>query len=196
MVKSEALSYLGITHDSETEVRRNELLFEAKQFFTKQPLIRSVFDRKLEKLKLQQKAFSLFLSMPNEVGPIKASPFIEKVSLIEQFNHFQSQKATLYGAIYNSNGYTDLIQNVQELLNFYDDFLQLWEWPFEEKGTIVIGKEADAMELLVELKQLQSIGIHTMNDLIANSENCPYALNKELCRMKTLKKRNENGRDL
>lgn len=196
MVKSEALSYLGVSHESDVEVRRNELLFEAKQFFTKQPLIRQVFERKLEKLRWQHEAFSLFLVVENKVEVVKATPFIDNSSLIEQFNHFQSQKATINREIYNSNGYTDLIQYVQELLNFYDEFLHIWEWPFESQEDIIIGKEEDAMQILDDLKQLQAIGIYTMNDLIVKHDNCPKTFERELLRMNKLKKRNANGRDL
>lgn len=194
MVKSEALSYLGITHEADLEARRNELLFETKQFFTKQPLIRQVFERKLEKIRLQQKAFSLFGLMENESEGIKSMPFVEGSNLIEQFNHSQLQKAKFYSAIYNSTGYNGLINNVQELLNFYDDFLFLWEWPFESQEDIIIGKEEDAMQLLVDLKKLRAIGVYTMNELIQKHDSCPETLKRELVRMNKLKKRNANGR--
>lgn len=201
MNATEALAFLGIFDLSEVEARKSELLFEAKQFFTKQPIIRQVFQRKISKLKHQYEALLLLTNSPEQVSDRELSDEDdnkkkEEQNLMNQFNAFQAQKTKLYRSIYSAKSIVELISYVEQLLEAYDGFLELWDWPFESDSDVLIGKEPDVMDVLNALKQLEDLRIFTIGDLCQQRERCPVILKNELFRMSALKKRNENGRYL
>ena len=201
----EALAYLAISDISEVEARESELLFDAKQFFTKQPIIRQVFQYRITKLKHQFEAILIVTNEPKRIGELEVRSESqnenenedgdgdEKQNLIDQFNAFQAEKTTLYGSIYSSKSINELIGYVEQLLEAYDGFLELWDWPFEGDSNVIIGKEPDVMDVLNAIKQLEESGIFTIEDLYHRIECCPVVLKNELLRMRALKKRNKNG---
>lgn len=200
MNATEALAFLGIFDLSEVEARKSELLFEAKQFFTKQPIIRQVFQHKITKLKHQYEALLLLTNSPEQVSDQEMSDEDDKKkeeqNLMNQFNAFQAQKTKLYRSIYSAKSIVELIGYVEQLLEAYDGFLELWDWPFESDSDVLIGKEPDVMDVLNALKELDELRIFTIGDLRQQRERCPVILKNELFRMSALKKRNENGRYL
>ncbi len=199
----EALAYLAISDISEVKAREDELLFDAKRFFTKQPIIRQVFQHRITKLKHQFEAILIVTNESERMRELEVrgesqnekenEDGDEKQNLIDQFNAFQAEKTTLYGSIYSSESINELIGYVEQLLEAYDGFLELWEWPFEGDSNVIIGKEPDVMEVLNALKQLEQLAIFTTEDLYQRIECCPVVLKNELLRMHALKKRNENG---
>jgi len=198
---AEALAYLGISDISEVEARKSQLLFDAKQFFTKQPIIRQVFQQRITKLKRQYEALVIVTNEPEQIEAVdegKENQFEKyiqnaKHNLIDQFNGFQAEKTKLYGSIFSSKSIVELIGYVEEVLQAYDTFLELWDWPFEGDANVLIGKEPDVMEVLNAIKQLEKLKIFTIGELHQRKESCPEVLNNELLRMQALKKRNKNG---
>jgi hypothetical protein len=198
---AEALAYLGISDISEVEARKSQLLFDAKQFFTKQPIIRQVFQQRITKLKRQYEALVIVTNEPEQIEAVdegKENQFEKyiqnaKHNLIDQFNGFQAEKTKLYGSIFSSKSIVELIGYAEDVLQAYDDFLELWDWPYEGDANVLIGKEPDVMEVLNAIKQLEKLKIFTIGELHQSKESCPEVLNNELLRMQALKKRNKNG---
>ena len=195
MEATEALAYLGISKASEVKRKEQELLFQAKQFFVKQPIIRQVFERKISNLMIQFNALQVLQPMSVLPTDITVKKLVRKNTLLDQFNEFQSLKSQINGLIYSARNIAELISFVEMLLNVFDEYIETVDWPFEEELNVVLGKEQDTMELLVALKELSSKGIHSMEQLVENKNECPLVLQNELLRLSRLKKRN-NGRNL
>jgi hypothetical protein len=200
---AEALAFLGISDLSEVEARKSELLFDAKQFFTKQPIIRQVFQHRITKLKHQYEALLIVTNEPERIKEVELRGGSQNENenenedwnenLIDQFNAFHAEKNLLYGSIYSAKSIVELIGHVGQLLQAYDSFLELWDCPLEADSNVIIGKEPDVMDVLNAIKQLEELGIFTMGDLFEQIECCPVVLKNELLRMHALKKRNKNG---
>lgn len=201
----EALAFLGISDLSEVEVRKSELLFDAKRFFTNQPIISQVFHHRITKLKHQHEALLIVTDEPERIKQLQVRGESQngneyedgnenqKHNLIDQFNAFHAEKNMLYGSIYSAKSIVELIGYVGQLLQAYDSFLELWDCPLEADSNVIIGKEPDVMDVLNAIKQLEELGIFTIGDLYQRIECCPVVLKNELLRMNALKKRNKNG---
>jgi hypothetical protein len=203
----EALAFLGISDLSEVESRKSELLFDAKQFFTKQPIINQVFHHRITKLKHQYEALLIVTNEPERIKQLEVrgesqngnedededEDGNENQNLIDQFNAFHAEKNMLYGSIYSAKSIVELIGYVGQLLQAYDSFIELWDCPLEADSNVIIGKEPDVMDVLNALKQLEELDIFTIGDLYLRIECCPVVLKNELLRMNALKKRNKNG---
>jgi hypothetical protein len=199
----EALAFLGISDLSEVESRKSELLFDAKQFFTKQPIISQVFHNRITKLKHQYEALLIVTDEPERIKQLQVRVESQNGNedededgnhyLIDQFNAFHAEKNMLYGSIYSAKSIVELIGYVGQLLQAYDSFLELWDCPLEADSNVIIGKEPDVMDVLNAIKQLEELGIFTIGDLYQRIECCPVVLKNELLRMNALKKRNKNG---
>jgi hypothetical protein len=203
----EALAFLGISDLSEVESRKSELLFDAKQFFTKQPIINQVFHHRITKLKHQYEALLIVTNEPERIKQLEVRGESQngnedededgnenqKHNLIDQFNAFHAEKNMLYGSIYSAKSIVELIGYVGQLLQAYDSFIELWDCPLEADSNVIIGKEPDVMDVLNALKQLEELDIFTIGDLYLRIECCPVVLKNELLRMNALKKRNKNG---
>jgi hypothetical protein len=199
----EALAFLGISDLSEVESRKSELLFDAKQFFTKQPIINQVFHHRITKLKHQYEALLIVTDEPERIKQLQVRVESQNGNedededgnhyLIDQFNAFHAEKNMLYGSIYSAKSIVELIGYVGQLLQAYDSFLELWDCPLEADSNVIIGKEPDVMDVLNAIKQLEELGIFTIGDLYQRIECCPVVLKNELLRMNALKKRNKNG---
>jgi hypothetical protein len=203
----EALAFLGISDLSEVEARKSELLFDAKQFFTKQPIISQVFHNRITKLKHQYEALLIVTDEPERIKQLQVRVESQngnedededgnenqKHNLIDQFNAFHAEKNMLYGSIYSAKSIVELIGYVGQLLQAYDSFIELWDCPLEADSNVIIGKEPDVMDVLNALKQLEELDIFTIGDLYLRIECCPVVLKNELLRMNALKKRNKNG---
>ena len=198
---AEALAFLGISDLSEVEARKSELLFDAKRFFTKQPIISQVFHHRITKLKHQYQALLIVTNEPERIKQLEVRGESQNgngdedgnQNLIDQFNAFHAQKNMLYGSIYSAKSIVELIGYVGQLLQAYDSFLELWDCPLEADSNVIIGKEPDVMDVLNAIKQLEELGIFTIGDLFEQIECCPVVLKNELLRMHALKKRNKNG---
>jgi len=190
----EASALVSLSPDVLVEERLDEILFEAKRFFSGKPIIREVFKRRLEKLQKQQQAFSLLIGDKHIDQSYVSKEWIPNGDMLGVFNSFSALRSEINRAIFQATSIREIVCCVEDLMDQYDRYLAYWNLPeFTSEIPVILGKEPDPMELIWAIKELQAFGIFTIEDLKKNSEHCPALLCSEIIRLSVLYKRIIDG---
>ncbi len=183
MTPQEASIHLPFEDLTEIDNVFENKLFEFKQFFLQKTIIDKVFKSKLEKLKLLQTAYQVLTKNEEE-----NSIHFEKKHLIESnvilivFNNYEKNKNEIRLGISHSVSSYELIQNIENLLDLYNEYLQKWP-EIEYNNEIFISKEKDPMELYYAIQDFSQNGGIFFEDILNSINKCPEILQNECKRL-------------
>ena len=193
----EAFAVLSLKPNDLLEERFNEILFEAKQFFSSKPIIREVFEHRLNKLDKQRIAFSAIMESEQATKNNTIGNWEPKGQMLDVFNSFYAFRNDVNTSIYQSTSLEEISDYVHVLLLHFDRYLAYWYMPeCKSDSTVILGKEADPMELIWALKNLQHLGVYTLAELKEKPDQFPSVLRQEIIRLSAIYKRNTDGRNV
>jgi hypothetical protein len=193
MTLEEAHVFLGVHTDSNPEEAYQQQLFEAKQYFTSRPVIRSTFESKLKKLEKIQLAAEIVGIFKKNDTAVSITVFVASASILGTFNEYQKVKNNLLLLIHQSRSFQELIALVKTLLNVHTVYSGCWKDALENKETVILSKEPDPVDFFNALNELKSNGIETFENLASNLTTINDLIRKESTRLFLLNQREKNG---
>lgn len=165
-----------------------ECLFEEKKYFRTKPILKPIFNGRLNKVRLRQSAvLSLFPSFEILEDLQLDLNFTVQTNLNDNFAYYQSLKNKGYLAIYNAESFHQLIKIVEQLVDLQQSFCryvyanlgQQHQLPSE----LLLSKETDAMELAQGLRFFKEQGGLTLQDAFNFDYSGKEAVTLELNRL-------------
>lgn len=130
-----------------------------------QAIIRSTFQAKLKKLEKIDEAGELFGLKYNSIKLPERFALKETEEMAVLFQDFQFAKSQLFLAIHACNDPKELKQLVDEVLELQGSFCAYWPEIKNLEERVILAKQPDPMEVLMDLKKLKEIGVETFQDL-------------------------------
>ncbi len=194
MTIEEARIFLGI-RDINDDLREAFIvrLFESKQAFLTQTIVRSVYESKIRKIEhIRDAAICLGLEVRTSLSKSNYS-FQNPTKILDLFNEFEQIKNTIRLRIHHAEFFQELIYAVSELLDVHSNYCTFWINTNIDPTTILLSKEADPMQLISELKRLQTLGIETFEQFEHHIKNADDSIKMESMRLYLLSQREQNG---
>ena len=191
MTENEACIFLGMEKGEDPFEAFEESLFQFKKFFTSQPIIRATFLAKLKKLDKVEEA-AVFFGIDTTKTEFKFELELnESKEIMPVFQSFQAIKSKLFLAIQDSKSCTHLKLVVHALLDLNVRYMQFWPEIKVLETPVVLAKEKDPMELLIDLQKLRERGIETFFDLGKTTNFVGNSIGYESQRLYLLHKKEE-----
>ena len=185
MTESEARLFFPFEEGDDLEDLYDERFFEFKQFFLTKAVVGRVFHAKLDKLIKFENAYTCLIhsEFKNVDVHFESINFSDVVS--EAFALFEQKKGEIRQKIGQARGSKDLIPYVEQLIELVRSYYQKWQSPAELDVKIEsISKEPDSMQLLRAIKEFESAGGKTFQDVLEQKGN--EELQKEMKRVSLL----------
>jgi hypothetical protein len=165
MTIAEARIFLSCNEEQDPHDAFEEQLFQYKQFFTTKPIIRATFSARLIKLNnLAEAAEVMGITIP-ELRDNYELKYVKSDSILQSFQNYQQLRSILFQKINASFSIDELKFHIENLLMIFNDYCASWPATKKETLSVILSKEADPMELLMEIKSLLNRGICTFEDL-------------------------------
>lgn len=190
MTESEARIFLNMSEGDDPFEAMEEVIFQYKKFFTSQAVIVSTFNAKLNKLKKIQEASIIFGFKPSEFNFSPDLCLAESEVIAIVFQSFQNIKSQLYLALHACENTSEIEQVVNVLLNFQMEYCSLWPEIKTVKEAVILSKEMNPMEIILDLKHIMDNGIVTFNDLASTNTIDTKSVGIESQRLYMLNKKN------
>jgi len=178
--------------DDDAQELMDDCLFEIKQFVLSKAIISKLYSSqitKLEKLKMAAIVLKLEVSKPSIPSDLTIE-LVANDSFMSTFNAFEKNKSYYKQQVVKTSIPSELSDLISKLIDLQSDYSN--QWPIievEESEGVVISKETDAMQLLVEFNKMNEAGIIAFQQLTQNSlDNYPN-VNQELKRLSLLRKK-------
>jgi hypothetical protein len=193
MTEKEALIVIGaLDRDQDLRELLEDILFEIKQFIISKPLISKLIVGQIKKLEKLSKAVRVLNIDSKNTSFLKEEAITQNAneSILAIYNSFELNKAKLKQQLSSTSSPVDMINIISQLIKLQGDYSACW--PFvevlEDEG-VVISKEPDAMELLVEIKKMSTEGILAFQQLTQISLDKYPAIQQEVKRLSLLRKK-------
>lgn len=165
MTEKEARIFLSMEVGDDPQDAMDEVLFQFKKFFTSQAIIRSMFQAKLKKLEKIKEAGEVFGIKHASSRLPERFELKETEEMVLLFQEFQNSKSQLFLAINSCNDPKDLDHLVVEIVDLQSSFNAHWPEIKNLEETVILAKQPDPMDVLMDLKKLKEIGVETFQDL-------------------------------
>jgi hypothetical protein len=165
MTIAEARIFLSCTEEQDPQDAFEEQLFQFKQFFTTKPIIRATFSARLIKLNnLSEAAEVMGIALP-EMRKDNELKYVKSDSILKSFQNYQQLRSILFQKINASFSIIELKFHVENLLRIFSEYCASWPATKKDTLSVILSKEPDPMELLMEIKSLLNSGIQNFEDL-------------------------------
>ena len=193
MTEKEALVVIGVLHrDDDLRDLLEDALFEIKQFIISKPLISKLIDGQIKKLeKLSEVVRVLNIDSKNTANTKEEWLHqFSNESILSVLNSFELKKAKLKQYLSFTDSPSEMIYVISQLIQLQADYSACWPLVevVEDEG-VVISKEPDVMQLLVEIKKMSTEGILAFQQLTQISLDQYPAMQQELKRLSLLRKK-------
>ena len=193
MTEKEALVVIGVLdRDDDLRDLLEDALFEIKQFIISKPLISKLIDGQIKKLeKLSEVVRVLNIDSKNTANSKEEWLHqFSNESILSVLNSFELKKAKLKQYLSFTDSPSEMIYVISQLIQLQADYSACWPLVevAEDEG-VVISKEPDAMQLLVEIKKMSTEGILAFQQLTQISLDQYPAMKQELKRLSLLRKK-------
>jgi hypothetical protein len=193
MTEKEALVVIGaLDRDDDLRDLLEDALFEIKQFIISKPLISKLIDGQIKKLeKLSEVVRVLNIDSKNTANSKEEWLHqFSNESILSVLNSFELKKAKLKQYLSFTDSPSEMIYVISQLIQLQADYSACWPLVevAEDEG-VVISKEPDAMQLLVEIKKMSTEGILAFQQLTQISLDQYPAMKQELKRLSLLRKK-------
>ncbi|MCF8434151.1 MAG: hypothetical protein K9G37_06740 [Crocinitomicaceae bacterium] len=193
MTEKEALVVIGaLDRDDDLRDLLEDALFEIKQFVISKPLISKLIDGQIKKLeKLSEVVRVLNIDSKNTANSKEEWLHqFSNESILSVLNSFELKKAKLKQYLSFTDSPSEMIYVISQLIQLQADYSACWPLVevAEDEG-VVISKEPDAMQLLVEIKKMSTEGILAFQQLTQISLDQYPAMQQELKRLSLLRKK-------
>lgn len=193
MTEKEALVVIGaLDRDDDLRDLLEDALFEIKQFIISKPLISKLIDGQIKKLeKLSEVVRVLNIDSKNSANTKEEWLHqFSNESILSVLNSFELKKAKLKQYLSFTDSPSEMIYVISQLIQLQADYSACWPLVevVEDEG-VVISKEPDVMQLLVEIKKMSTEGILAFQQLTQISLDQYPAMQQELKRLSLLRKK-------
>lgn len=193
MTEKEALVVIGaLDRDDDLRDLLEDALFEIKQFIISKPLISKLIDGQIKKLeKLSEVVRVLNIDSKNSANTKEEWLHqFSNESILSVLNSFELKKAKLKQYLSFTDSPSEMIYVISQLIQLQADYSACWPLieVAEDEG-VVISKEPDVMQLLVEIKKMSTEGILAFQQLTQISLDQYPAMQQELKRLSLLRKK-------
>ncbi|MDP4683562.1 MAG: hypothetical protein NWS40_02615 [Crocinitomicaceae bacterium] len=193
MTEKEALVVIGVLdRDDDLRDLLEDALFEIKQFIISKPLISKLIDGQIKKLeKLSEVVRVLNIDSKNTANTKEEWLHqFSNESILSVLNSFELKKAKLKQYLSFTDSPSEMIYVISQLIQLQADYSACWPLVevVEDEG-VVISKEPDVMQLLVEIKKMSTEGILAFQQLTQISLDQYPAMQQELKRLSLLRKK-------
>lgn len=193
MTEKEALVVIGaLDRDDDLRDLLEDVLFEIKQFIISKPLISKLIDGQIKKLeKLSEVVRVLNIDSKNSANTKEEWLHqFSNESILSVLNSFELKKAKLKQYLSFTDSPSEMIYVISQLIQLQADYSACWPLieVAEDEG-VVISKEPDVMQLLVEIKKMSTEGILAFQQLTQISLDQYPAMQQELKRLSLLRKK-------
>jgi hypothetical protein len=193
MTEKEALIVIGaLDRDEDLRELLEDLLFEIKQFIISKPLISKLVVGQLKKLEKLSEAVQVLNIDSKNTSFLKEEAITQNAneSILAIYNSYELNKAKLKQQLSSASSPVDMIYTISQLIKLQGDYSACWPLVevLEDEG-VVISKEPDAMELLVEIKKMSTEGILAFQQLTQISLDKYPAIQQEVKRLSLLRKK-------
>ena len=193
MTEKEALVVIGVLdRDDDLRDLLEDALFEIKQFIISKPLISKLIDGQIKKLeKLSEVVRVLNIDSKNTANTKEEWLHqFSNESILSVLNSFELKKAKLKQYLSFTYSPSEMIYVISQLIQLQADYSACWPLVevVEDEG-VVISKEPDVMQLLVEIKKMSTEGILAFQQLTQISLDQYPAMQQELKRLSLLRKK-------
>jgi hypothetical protein len=193
MTEKEALIVLGaIDIDDDLRDLLEDALFEIKQFIISKPLISKLIDGQIKKLEKLSEAARVLNIDSKFTSFIKEDTFQEprNESILFVYNSFELKKSKLKQQLNSADSPSEMIYVISQLIKLQEDYSACWPFVEVTEGEgVVISKEPDVMELLVEIKKMSAEGIVAFQQLAQISLDKYPVIKQEVKRLSLLRKK-------
>jgi hypothetical protein len=193
MTEKEALIVIGaLDRDEDLRELLEDLLFEIKQFIISKPLISKLVVGQLKKLEKLSEAVQVLNIDSKNTSFLKEEAITQNAneSILAIYNSYELNKAKLKQQLSSASSPVDMIYTISQLIKLQGDYSACWPLVevLEDEG-VVISKEPDVMELLVEIKKMSTEGILAFQQLTQISLDKYPAIQQEAKRLSLLRKK-------
>ncbi len=185
MTNKEALLFFPLPKDEDIEDFYEELLFEYKQFFISKFPINKVFIAKEKKMLQMHEAYEFLGGEQNDREFLNYEiPLNLPSSIKECFEVYQQNRNLLKNKILKSSSYFEITSLINSLLELQRIYSLKWTIVSHLPDTeIQISNEPDPMALLLAIKEFNSKGGITFDDLNTKRNISPDLLLNEAKRL-------------
>jgi len=177
MTENEALVFLSINEGEDLISAYENKVFEFKQYFSTKPLVPSLFNKRIDKLrKVEEAVVSLGLETEKPIEFIQIQASFSSY-ILESYFEFEKLYSHFKLDVYKSNSVGELIQRVNSFLTVSMNYFRLWPSFNQFQNTVILAKQPDPMELIADIKYAKEKGICTFEEL-ANDLTEEFALLK------------------
>ncbi|MCF8416223.1 MAG: hypothetical protein K9G40_08265 [Crocinitomicaceae bacterium] len=193
MTEKEALVVIGaLDRDDDLRDLLEDALFEIKQFVISKPLISKLIDGQIKKLEKLSEVVRV-LNIDSKNSSNSKEEWLHQFSnesILSVLNSFELKKAKLKQYLSFTDSPSEMIYVISQLIQLQADYSACWPLVevAEDEG-VVISKEPDAMQLLVEIKKMSTEGILAFQQLTQISLDQYPAMQQELKRLSLLRKK-------
>lgn len=193
MTEKEALVFLNASEsDDDLSDLLEDALFEIKQFIFSKPLISKLIYGQIKKLKKLSEAVRV-LNIDSKNSANTKEEWLHHFSnesILSVLNSFELKKAKLKQYLSFTDSPSEMIYVISQLIQLQADYSSCWPLieVVEDEG-VVISKEPDVMQLLVEIKKMSTEGILAFQQLTQISLDQYPAMQQELKRLSLLRKK-------
>ncbi len=184
MTKNEALLFFHLNGEDEIIDLYEEYLFEYKTYFLTKYPIEKVFRAKAKKMNQMHDAFILLGGEIIKSTSFSNLEYQQKENILECFNYYQKLKIDLKSKLNKSNNAIEINNYIHQLIQLEKEYAENWsvlkKLPDYE---VLISKEPDPMLILKAIKEFNTLGGNTFNDLNTMKNISPDLLINEAKRL-------------
>jgi hypothetical protein len=184
MTKNEALLFFPLKSEDEIIDLYEEYLFEYKTYFLTKYPIEKVFRAKAKKMNQMHEAFIL---LGGEINTSTTFPYLEyhqKENILECFNYYQKLKINLKSRLNKCNNAIEINNYIYQLIELDKEYAENWSvLKILPENEVIISKEPDPMLILKAIKEFNTLGGNTFNDLNSMKNISPDLLINEAKRL-------------
>lgn len=173
MISNEVLAFFKVTDEDELEDAFELLFFEHKQFFLNKVPVKKLVEARISKLEKAGLVYSGYLK--RQENDVQVEPFIYDFSvenLLDLFQAFQIAKTHFYLRFQQATSVKEFVAHVRAFTEMYYTYASNFQGVFELDESLRVSVENDPMMILNGIKEYESKGGLTLNQL-KNFENEP-----------------------
>lgn len=166
MTKEEARLFFPFTEEDDLNDLYEERLFEYKQFFLTRPVVKRVFQARLDKLLKMDAAYRVVVDQPEseKLSSTAALPVFPD-EVLKAYQLYEQEKAKMRQQLALARDVATIRFQVDALIELTAAYQQKWMNESVMDESINVSKEPDPMELLRSIRAFEEAGGQTFADV-------------------------------
>lgn len=170
MEKAKAIIYFPDTSEDSIEEQYEQKLFEWKQFYVNRFPVSKLYASKSVQLSKIEEAYEFLTGTSHAVQAIEFDSNFPD-NLKEAFLHYEKERSRFRQLLFQCDSLAQMIVITGFFASLTAKYASVWKHDFENLDGIVVSKELDPMDLLNALNEAESLGVKTIDDISALSED-------------------------